>query len=81
MDLNMVCEDLIPVKYPEIPGEKRTPDRNIRCCICGHWITKLEYGGVLNGTFVDFIEKNVGNLVITMCHECIQKVIEYSGDD
>ena len=64
-----------------IPGEKPTPDRQIRCCICGYWITKSEYGGVMTGHFVDFINKNCGNVTITMCSECCEKVIKYTGED
>jgi len=64
-----------------IPGDKPNKTRTIRCCICGYWITKQEYGGVINGSFVDFTNKNCGSLVLTMCSECCEKVLKYSGGE
>lgn len=70
----MPCEDLIP-------GSKPTPERSIRCCICGHWITRMEYGGVINGSYIDFTNKTCGTMVLTMCSECTEKVLTYMGEE
>ncbi len=70
----MSCRDLIP-------GEKRTADRSLKCCVCGHWITRMEYGGMITGKYIDYIDKSCGDVTLTLCSECMEKVMTYVGDD
>jgi hypothetical protein len=64
-----------------IPGEVRSPDRQIRCCICGYWMTEMEYGGMINGEYVNYIKKRRGNIVMDLCSECLEKILMYTGDN
>ena len=60
---------------------ERTKDTNIQCCLCGHWIHDIHYGGFFEGKYVDFINKSYGNINLTICCECMTKVMEYCKDE
>ena len=61
-------------------GEK-TSETNIRCCVCGHWIHQLYYGGFIEGKYVDFNTKSFGNINVTLCCECMSKIMEFCSDE
>jgi len=62
-----------------IPGEIKTVDRQIRCCVCGFWITHNEYGGLIRGEYSDFTNKRCGNIIMDVCNECLEKILKYTG--
>ena len=61
-----------------IEGSIPTKERNIRCSMCGYYITNQEYGGMFNGNYVDFTSKKVGSITMCFCNECMAKIIEFS---
>jgi len=63
-----------------IPGVHPDKERTMRCCLCGYWIKQDEYGSAFNGQFVNFIDKQVGNIVMTFCTECTRKIMEFTDD-
>ncbi|MFA5760408.1 MAG: hypothetical protein WC877_01445 [Dehalococcoidales bacterium] len=54
-------------------------DRQIRCCVCGFWITHNEYGGLIRGEYSDFTNKRCGNIIMDVCNECLEKILKYTG--
>jgi hypothetical protein len=66
--------------YESIPGKEYEPGKEIRCCLCGHWITFYEYGGWFRGNYVDFSNKIPGEITMTFCNECMAKIMEYCED-
>lgn len=62
-----------------IEGSFPTKHKNIRCCMCGFWITKYEFGGFIQGKAVDFVNKDMFEISVTFCHECMIKLMEYTG--
>jgi len=67
--------------YIDDHTEKKTKHNDIKCCICGHYINKIHYGGFVRGSYTDFINKCTGECTITMCGECLSKIMYYLEND
>ena len=57
--------------------QERDKNHDILCCVCGYWITRYEYGGYFKGTYVDYTQKTSGECTITVCNECMRKMLQY----
>lgn len=52
-----------------------TKTKQIKCCMCGTWIERFHYGGYINGEYIDFNNKYSGTCKITLCNECMAKLM------
>jgi hypothetical protein len=51
------------------------------CGFCGIALKREEIAGELSGDYVNFVEKEIGNMTITFCPDCQNKVIEFIVGD
>lgn len=61
----------------DVDDNRQTKNKSIKCCICGTWIERILYGGYIKGEYIDYNNKHSGQCNITLCTECMAKLMQH----